>query len=260
MSIAWLEREALFPAVRDRLDPIDVLLDIGCGIMPQDMVRPLVHICCEPYGEYLQRLREKTAGSFDRTYILVQATWEEAVRIFPEKSVDTVVLADVIEHMEKEEGARLLRTTERIARRQVAVFTPLGFLPQHCDGKDAWGLDGASWQEHRSGWLPEDFGEGWEILASREFHAINHMGKPISPPHGAFWAIRTHPGETAEAAGAATLERREKLRKVHDLSVQNSPEDLEGFLLAMRGVLRGRSSRWGRRLVDAIVAMKRKDG
>lgn len=86
------------------------------------------------------------------------------------------------------------------------------------------------------------------------------MGRPLSPPHGAFWAIRTHPGEATEAARAAMFERKRKLRKVHDLSVENSPEDLEGFLLAMRGVLRGRSTRWGRRLVDAVVAMKRKDG
>lgn len=260
MNVVWLERDALFPAVRGRLEPIDVVLDIGSGIMPQDMVHPLVHICCEPYGEYLERLREKSADCFDRTYVLVKATWEEAVRIFPEKSVDTVFLADVIEHLEKEEGARLLRATEGIARRQVAVFTPLGFLPQSCEGEDAWGLGGASWQEHRSGWLPEDFGEEWEIRASRDFHTVDHMGKPLSPPHGAFWAVRTHPRETAEGARAATLERKEKLRKVHDLSVENSPEDMEGFLLAMRGVLRGRSTRWGRRLVDAVVAMKRKDG
>ncbi|MBE0604949.1 MAG: hypothetical protein IH610_01530 [Deltaproteobacteria bacterium] len=66
--------------------------------------------------------------------------------------------------------------------------------------------------------------------------------------------------ENAEATRAAAFERKKKLRKIHDLSVENSPEDLEGFLLAMRGVLRGRSTHWGRRLVDAIVAMKRKDG
>lgn len=260
MSVVWLERDALFPAVRGRLEPVDVVLDIGPGIMPQEMVRPLVHICCEPFVQYVERLKEKTAESFDRTYLIVQAPWEEAVRIFPEKSVDTVVLADVIEHTEKEVGARLLRATEGIARRQVAVFTPLGFLPQNCAGNDAWGLGGASWQEHRSGWLPGDFGEGWEILASREFHKVNHMGEPLSPPHGAFWAIRTHPRETAGGARAAAFERRKKLRKVHDLSVENSPEDLEGFLLAMRGILRGRSTRWGRRMVDAVVAMKRKDG
>lgn len=170
MSVVWLERGGLFPAVRGRLEPVDVVLDIGSGIMPQDMVRPLVHICCEPYGEYLERLREKTADCLDRTYILVQAAWEEAVRIFPERSVDTVVLADVIEHLEKETGARLLRTTAGIARRQVAVFTPLGFLPQSSEGKDAWGMNGAPWQVHKSGWLPEDFGDSWEIYASREFH------------------------------------------------------------------------------------------
>lgn len=39
-------------------------------------------------------LGEKTAGGFNRIYILIQATWEEAVRIFPPKSVYTLVLSE----------------------------------------------------------------------------------------------------------------------------------------------------------------------
>jgi hypothetical protein len=258
MTIRWVERDALIPAVVNSLENVEVVLDIGCGIEPQRYIRPMVHVCCEPFGQYVERLKEKTAESFDRVYLVVQATWEEAVRIFPPKSVDTVFLADVIEHLEKEEGARLLRITAGIARRQVAVFTPLGFLPQFAEGKDAWGMDGASWQVHKSGWLPEDFNDGWEIYASREFHTVDHMGRPLSPPQGAFWAIRTMSEESP--IQAETLNRKRKIRRIHDLSVENTPEDVEGFLLAIRGVLRGRSNRWGRRLIDFLVAKKRKSG
>ncbi|MBI5574852.1 MAG: class I SAM-dependent methyltransferase [Deltaproteobacteria bacterium] len=256
MSIRWLERGELIPAVVDRLEKIEVVLDIGCGIEPQNYVRPMVHICCEPFGQYVECLKEKTAKSFDRTFLIVQAAWEDAVSIFPPKSVDTVFLVDVIEHIEKEAGARLLQSTVRIARRQVAVFTPLGFLPQHAEGMDAWGMDGASWQEHKSGWLPEDFEEFWDIYASRAFHTVDHKGRPLSPPHGAFWAIMTHSEEAS--VGAETLDRKKRIKRVHDLSVENTSADLDGFILAMRGVLRGRSIRWGRRLVDSLVAWDRK--
>jgi hypothetical protein len=119
--------------------------------------------------------------------------WHEAVNFFPEKSVDTVFLVDVIEHLEKEEGRNLLALTEKIARKQVVVFTPLGFMPQHHeDGKDAWGLNGADWQEHKSGWLPEDFSEDWQFFIAKEFHLIDNLLQPLEKPYGAFWAIKTH--------------------------------------------------------------------
>ncbi len=100
-------------------------------------------------------------------------------------------MIDVVEHLEKEEGLRLLCLTERIARRQIVLFTPLGFMPQeHLDGKDAWGLEGGRWQEHKSGWLPEDFGESWDIYASEEYHLHDNMGMPLEKPFGVFWAIK----------------------------------------------------------------------
>ena len=119
---------------------VEIVLDIGCGIMPQNYIKPLVHICCEPYREYVDHLQQKIAAldTRDRSYVVLNMGWQDAVRFFPAKSVDTVFLVDVIEHLEKAEGQRLLAATEAIARSQVVVFTPLGFMPQHHgDGKDA---------------------------------------------------------------------------------------------------------------------------
>jgi len=64
----------------------------------------------------------------------------------------------VIEHLDKTEAEILLKQTEKIARVQIAIFTPLGFMPQHHDnGKDAWGMNDATWQEHRSGVVTRRF-------------------------------------------------------------------------------------------------------
>lgn len=77
--------------------------------------------------------------------------WKDVVKIFPCTSVDTVLLVDVIEHLEKEEALDLLSKTFSIASQQVVVFTPLGFFEQdNTDGIDAWGLHGGEWQTHRS--------------------------------------------------------------------------------------------------------------
>ena len=192
MAINWVEKEDLIPTVLRNVENTDIVLDIGCGIMPQNDLRPLVHICCEPFDQYVAHLQKKIKNEYDRSYVIVKATWAEAVRLFPPKSVDTVFLVDVIEHLEKEEALRLLKATEVLARKQIAVFTPLGFLPQnHSDGKDAWGLDGGAWQEHKSGWQPEEFDDSWDLFATRVFHTADNLVREFETPYGALWAIKT---------------------------------------------------------------------
>jgi len=192
MKTQWFKAEKLLPAVVKKIQNVNVVLDIGCGIMPQKYIRPMVHICCEPFTQYVEKLQKKITSDYDREYIIIQAGWKKITEIIPEKSVDTVFLIDVIEHLEKEEGERLLKKTERIARNQIVIFTPLGYISQsHPEEKDAWGMNGSVWQEHKSGWLPEDFVDGWDIFACKDYHKSDNMGKLYKKPKGAFWAIKT---------------------------------------------------------------------
>lgn len=180
----------LFPEVRKKIIRTDVVLDIGCGIQPQMLIRPAVHICLEPFYQYVEKLQSLIGKEHDRHYVTLQGSWSEGVKFFPPKSVDTVFLLDIIEHLEKKEALALLEKTKKIARVQVIVFTTLGLVPQfHPDGKDAWGLDGGSWQEHKSGWYPEDFGEAWDIQVIKDFHKKDNMGRSFEKPYGALWAI-----------------------------------------------------------------------
>lgn len=208
MNVTWVLAEELLPTAAAKLKPVRTVLDIGCGIQPQQMLKPLVHICCEPFRQYVEKLQEKTARLHDRNYVILNASWAEAVTLFPEKSVDTVFLVDVIEHLEKEEALQLLRRTEVIARRQIAIFTPLGFMPQvHADGKDGWGLDGGAWQEHKSGWQPEDFDASWEIVAAKEFHTVDSLLQKLESPFGALWAIKTYADPAVIVAGTSKRQR-----------------------------------------------------
>lgn len=185
MSISWLEANDLFPVATAMIRPVDSVLDIGCGIRPQKYIIPKIHICWEPFFQYIQYLREKVPDAAGPVYLFVNAGWEDAVKLLPPKSVDSVFLLDVIEHLEKEQGRSLLKTTENLAKCQIVIFTPLGFLPQNSpEGKDKWGMNGGAWQKHKSGWQPEDFDSSWEVLAAREFHLIDNVS------YGAIWAIK----------------------------------------------------------------------
>jgi ubiquinone/menaquinone biosynthesis C-methylase UbiE len=69
---------------------------------------------------------------------------------FRGNAFDTVLLLEVIEHMVKNEGVKLLKEAERVATRLVLVSTPSFFMRQ--EAKDA-----NVFQKHLSKWTIKDF-------------------------------------------------------------------------------------------------------
>jgi hypothetical protein len=138
----------------------DTVLDIGAGIRPFAWYKPSLHQCVEPYPVYVSLLRR--AG-----FEVFSGTAEEALR--EGLQAEQVLLLDVIEHMDKDMGRRVVELAKQAAIRQVVIYTPLGFKEQQ---GDAWGLGGDTWQLHRSGWTPEEF-DGWTIVRrSTSFFAL----------------------------------------------------------------------------------------
>lgn len=189
VRIQWFDRETLDRVITEYVQRVDVVLDIGCGVRPQAFFQPRLHICCEPYSEYVRILQNHFAEV--PNVVILRGTAQEIVGVMPDKSVDSVFLIDLIEHLERDEGHQLLRECRRIARRQIVLFTPLGFMPQEyqADDVDGWGLRGGEWQAHKSGWTPDDFDPSWNILASEAYHTVSGTGEVLDPPFGAFWAI-----------------------------------------------------------------------
>ena len=68
---------------------------------------------------------------------------------FRPRSVDVVMALDLIEHLDKEDGLKILMSMEKIARKKLIIFTPLGFLPLKPYDTIL--------QLHRSGWYPKEF-------------------------------------------------------------------------------------------------------
>jgi len=211
-SIIWTEREEFLQEGIERIAEVDVLLDIGCGILPHDdYISPKVYICCEPYQEYVEILEEKINKNTNTIFVVLNYDWEAVVNHFADESVDTIFLLDVIEHLDKETGKQLLARTERIARKQIVIFTPLGFVENETmqDGKDAWGLNGAEWQTHRSGWVPEEFDGTWDIVACKNFHSYNNVGQKLEEPFGAFWAIKNK--ELSDTSWPSLMNKKDNL-------------------------------------------------
>jgi len=68
---------------------------------------------------------------------------------FKPDSFDCVLALDLIEHLSKSDGLKLISMMEEIASKRVVIFTPNGFF-----GQDEY--DDNPWQLHRSGWTVEE--------------------------------------------------------------------------------------------------------
>lgn len=182
--------DQLMAAAKEHIVETDVALDIGCGIVPMNYFRPKLHIMAEPWHEYSAVLRQRHHD--DKSVLILSLGALEVLQSLQPDSVDSIFMLDVIEHLDKELGEKVILEIERVCRRQAVLFTPLGFMPQHMESgeKDAWGFSGAAMQEHRSGWLPEEFGQGWQFLVCEEFHKQKFNGDELEKPFGAFFAIR----------------------------------------------------------------------
>lgn len=181
--------EELIKAVEKEIKETEVVADIGCGIRPMNYFRPKLHIMIEPWKEYTDILSYRYDG--DKSTLILQLGALEALKGFASNSVDSIFMLDVIEHIEKNVGFQIVQECERIARQQIVLFTPLGFMPQsvHAGEQDGWGLSGGEMQEHLSGWLPEDFSKEWSFYICKNFHKIDHQERPLPKPYGAFFAI-----------------------------------------------------------------------
>ena len=169
-----LLRDAVSSEVLYKLKPTSRILDVGCGIRPCQLPCN-THICLEPHQEYIDWL--ETWKPEDREVKIMQGTADRMSEI--ETTDTTLLMLDVIEHMEKEKGLEILSLAEEFE--QAAIFTPLGFRKQeHPNGVDNWGMNGGFWQTHRSGWTVKDF-KNWDIYIWRSIAILAIRSQSLCP-------------------------------------------------------------------------------
>lgn len=192
MTTTYYARENYYEQVHRLFAETDTIIDIGPGIRPVTSFKPKLHIMLEAHQEYVDILQYRYDGV--KSVIIIRGLAQDMLPRLADNSIDSIFLLDIIEHIEKDVGLDIIQHAERIARQQIIVFTPLGFMPQHVESgsgeKDGWGLSGAQYQEHLSGWTPDDFSDGWDFHICKDIHDIDFRGQRFAEPYGAFYAIK----------------------------------------------------------------------
>lgn len=158
----------IFPGTEDyikkELFDCSTVLDLGCG------KNSLIQYCkvsfsvgvdlFEPY------LKESKIKKIHNEYIKKDVREIE----FEKGSFDAVIALDVLEHLKKKDGYKLINKMENIAKKKVILFTPNGFVEQNKVDKNPL-------QEHKSGWTTTDLEKlgfkvygihGWKNLRTSE--------------------------------------------------------------------------------------------
>ena len=155
------------------------LLDVGCGF--QSPISYFSHkishtVGLDMYESAIERSRE---AGIHKSYITGNVM--ELDSLFPEKSFDCVVASDLIEHLTKEDGHKLLEMMERIAVKKVVVYTPNGFLPQQ-------EFDGNSLQVHISGWEIDEMRKlGFSVTGINGYRKLRGEFAAIKYKPKVFW-------------------------------------------------------------------------
>jgi len=163
----------LIETVKHELKGCRSFLELGCGSSSPvvGLIRTLYTVGVDLHLPSLRKNKGK--GYFD-DYILADIRHPP----FSPCSFDCVASFDVIEHLTKPEGKRLIKDMETISRKKVILLTPNGFGPKHNPEDDN------PLQAHRSCCTVNEFlGSGYVIFGINGIRALRgEQGWPVIRP------------------------------------------------------------------------------
>jgi hypothetical protein len=130
--------------LRKQLSNCQSCLEVGCG--PDSPGRLVPFERYAGFDGYAPNIKKAKAAYPNHQYQVGRA--EDLGAMYEDKSFDCVIALDLIEHLKKEDGLRMIDQMERIATKRILLFTPNGFLSQQSHNGDL--------QEHLSGWTAEE--------------------------------------------------------------------------------------------------------
>jgi len=192
-------------ALRDALSGCESVLDIGCGATPTMRQLGVSQTCgAEGYAPSFNEANRQ--NTHDR---LVQCDVRELSQHFQPRQFDTCIALDVIEHLTKPDGMKLMADMEKIARKRVIFFTPSGFLEQHHASND-------DLQEHLSGWEAAEMERlGYRVIGQLGPKSLRGEYHALKRRPAAFWGLvsvvgqcawsKRHPAEAAAILCVKTI-------------------------------------------------------
>lgn len=151
--------------IREALEDCESVVDLGCGPnTPMQRIPGKRMIGVDAHAPSVEASRAKNLHD---SYFV--GTAEDFLRDRGPKSVDGIVMLDVIEHFYKEDGLKLLAVAEKVARKKIVLFTPSGFVPQPPAPDNPW-------QEHKSGWTARELNElGYKVVGTSGWKPMRGM-------------------------------------------------------------------------------------
>lgn len=148
-------------------DNIESIIDLGCGDLwfTANLPGVIQHIGVDIWQPQLIAAAKKrpVAG-----WMPMCMDAYNYIRCSPGKFVDAVLAIDIIEHLEESKGLEILDQMERVARKLVVCWAPLGMLERGPYNPD---LTENPYQVHVWGPELEDFqSRGWEVDIHPDWH------------------------------------------------------------------------------------------
>lgn len=126
--------------LQQELKNCGTVLDLGCGpSSPIKNCKNIKHsIGVEIFDRYLNlSKKQKIHNEYIQKNILDLD--------FPKKSFDAVILIEVLEHLSKKDGKKVIKLASQWAKKKIIISTPNNYFPMGT-------VDGNLYQKHLSGW------------------------------------------------------------------------------------------------------------
>ena len=132
------------------------LLDVGCGAYSPIKLFSNKMEYVVGVDIFEPSIEKSRAARIHNDYKNVNVL--ELDKHFEPNSFDCVISSDLIEHLTKDDGNKLITMMEKIASKKVVIYTPNGFFPQS-------EFDGNKFQVHISGWeIDEMQKKGYRVV------------------------------------------------------------------------------------------------
>jgi len=150
------------------------ILDVGCsdGLFLSALIHDSKNYTIDGIDIFAKSLKAAKKRGLYQKLIKGDVVTVCASLIKKKKKYDIVLCSELIEHLDKKKGERLLKFLEKLARKRIIITTPNGYLEQQHEH-----VEKNPYEFHKSGWELTEF-------TQRGYQARGVGFKPIWPHHG----------------------------------------------------------------------------